>query len=222
MLTRIATQNMTEGPVTDDLRNCGIAMLQEIDMGKLRSGFPKHFGKYRALRDKHQAIVWDKNLIKMSRRKRGWIRFHRSGEAERFPYGTPARGMLYMKGHLKHDPSIKIVVFSVWFLNSWNPMRGDQWTPHRRNVVMSRTLPVVRRQIQKWNDEGYLVIGGGDANSIKWDGELPGLKQPWTNGLDRIWLSPEIDVLGKEEGAKTGVGPQMYHRSRIVRVFLRK
>lgn len=213
---KFGTQNVTEGLLPHDITSCDAAVLQEIDREKvIRQCKVQHMECFIPKRDKHQAMIWNPQWIDM--RSTGWTVFHRSGTAEDFPFATPARGMIWGRGRLVEDPKIKVALFGVWFLNSWEPMRPDHHTHLRNQIVEHKSIPVVMRKIREWQRNDYVVIGGGDANSIKWQGHLGhSLKQPWAHGLDRIWYDNRLNLILKHEGPITGVGPDMKHASRIV------
>lgn len=210
------TQNMTEGTVTRDLSRCKAGVLQEIPSKQvLHSGFAPAIDIWVPAKDKHQALFWDTNWIDM--KSTGWTRFHRSGRAEGWPFGTPARGLIWGRGRLVERPDIKVVIFGLWFLNSWEPMRADHHTHARNQIVRHNSIPIVQNKIKDWQANDYWIIGGGDANSIKWAGHFRhGLKQPWDKGLDRVWYDNRFNMNWKREGAETGVGRDMKHGSRLV------
>lgn len=230
MIFTIGTQNMTEGPVTDDLHKVDIAFLQEIDRKKLRAGFDRNkFGIYISSLDPHQAIVWRKGTFLPT--QKGWLRFHRSAETE-LDLGhdnwegikSPARGMLWMRGYLpgvmsfNGDPKQPQVfsLFDLWLLNSWNPMELDRFSAARRAIVEELALPKIKDKIRDWHDEGAVIFGGGDGNSMKWTGKLPGLTCLWNGDLDRQWYDERFArVMDRFEGAITGVGPDRKHASKI-------
>jgi hypothetical protein len=209
-LLRVASQNVTEGYPTPALRAADIVITQETDETRLRRGLPgrAHFFPDE---DSHQSISWEPEVLDVD--KAGYVRFHRSGRAEDWPYPTPARGMPYVKGQLVGGT--KAVVAGVWLLNSWHPVRPDHHTAHR-NRVGRRSLRIMRRRIAFWHAQGYTVILAGDFNSLRWHGRIGGMQTIQGRGLDRAYVSKrgELAVFsGPSRGAKTGVGNDLQHES---------
>src|SRR5215203_287401 len=133
------TQNMTEGAVTHDLRRCDAGVLQEVPKEHiLEAGMRPNVEVWVPKKDKHQALFWDTNWLDM--KSTGWTRFHRSGRAEKWPFGSPARGLIWGRGRLVEDPDIKILLFGLWFLNSWEPMRPDHHTNLRNQIVRKTSI----------------------------------------------------------------------------------
>lgn len=162
---------------------------------------------YRPLRDRKQVLAWDPREIKKI--KTFYRRFHRSGAAERWNIPTPARGLLCFKGIVR-DTDAKIAVGGTWVLNSW----GKPDEPGRLDIVQRTTLPVIRdwvRDMEDWADYIFLM---GDMNNVRMSGRLfaPLVQVAGAGELDRILAFPDT-VKSTWHGPKTGVGPDMYHRS---------
>lgn len=218
---QVAGQNMTEGPVTHALTRADVVIACETDHKKIRTGMPgkKH---YTPRRDPHQSISWNPDKLDVYRR--GYIRFHRSGQAEGWPFPSPGRGMIYVKARLKDDPDTKLVLWGTWFLNSWQPMRHTSETAMRKRIVLDTTIPVVTKRLRYWTEHGFLTIGGGDTNSLRWPGWLGGTQnQIIDKGLERWYLGEHrtnrMRLVGvPRKGPKTGVGGQMQHESDLFTV----
>ena len=127
------TQNLTEGPVTDALRRCEILSVQEVNQTLFKRQMKETHGVFCPVRDPHQALAWDRDLIKVTRR--GWTEFHRSGDENKWdgkagrPFiKSPPRGMAWVEGHYRDHPEQDIAIFSIWLMNSWLPMERDEWT----------------------------------------------------------------------------------------------
>jgi len=213
---------MTRGPVTRQVARATIGIGQEIDAGRIRAGFPDRYRHWFPPRDRHQSISWDPRRFVVT--DRGYVSFHRNGEAEGFPFGTPARGLVYVVGHLQSRPDLELAVAGTWWLNSWNPVgRHDRHTDSRRRVVEETTLPAVRTWVRRQHSLGRVVIVEGDTNSRPWPGRLPGLRQVKSRGLDRAWISDDrrIRLDGPvTAGPTTGVGDDRQHRSVHLRLEL--
>lgn len=215
----VATQNMTEGPVTDDLRSAAIVILQEIDRRKVVEGFGPDWGFYFPKHDSHQALGWRKDLFHKDAPSR-YFRFHGSGTGDdRIPDSipTPARGLLKANLVLT-EFNLPIKVLGTWPLNSWWPGRPDQFTPIRRRIVEELELPVIRREMAQVRDNDKAIgFIGADWNSIKAPLEFDGWNQRPDRGLDRImWTRDKrVRFVRMREGAKTGVGNDMRHNSVI-------
>lgn len=212
---KFATQNMTEGLLTWQLKNASACVLQEVHKQKLESGLPKKYELFVPARDPHQAVMWDTRWLDVT--STGWTQFHKSGTTEDWPFKSPPRGMVWAKGRLVEAPDIKVVIFGLWLLNSWLPMKADHHTHLRHQIVQDLCLPKIEANIKKWHEADYLILGGGDINSIRWPGMIGHgfLKQPFDSGLDRIWVDRRLDIISKWDGPITGVGPDMKHASRI-------
>lgn len=222
----VAGHNMTEGEVTNAVRAADIVIGQEISRGKIRRGLPLHFQHYFPPTDRKQSISWDNRVFKVVRKGRlrrrvvGYHRFHRSGKAMHWPFPTPSRGLPFVllehraTGHL-------LIVFGGHWLNSWFPMKADNETDERRQVVVKMTIPVVRDAVRRWHKQGHLMVGEADANSIKYNPDTlaPEILEAIDHGLDVFWYSKGDDdddglvLLRTYEGPKTGVGKQMQHHS---------
>jgi hypothetical protein len=206
---RVAGANFTEGPVVGAVAAADIVIGQEIDRKRIRFGLPHH-RHYFPDEDSHQSISWNPEVFEVE--KTGYIRFHRSGRAENWPFPTPGRGGLYAKGRLV-ESGAKVVVLGTWILNSWNPIHADHHTK-MRNKIGRRSLRVLRSRIAWWHLQGYTVIVEGDFNSLRWHGRIGGLRQIKARGLDRAYVSKRgaLDLLtGPTKGPKTGVGRDMRH-----------
>lgn len=209
-----AFQNMTEGSPSADVRNSMVFVGCEVDKRRLIEGMPDHYKMHMVPRDKHQAIMWNPREFKVV--AKGYVQFHKSGDHEKYPYGTPSRGLIWVRGHLADDATRSMITIGgMWWLNSWFPMRGDKNTAHRRRVVETTTIPKVEQWIKRQHKANRSVILGGDINSMKWDGELPGMKQVNRGQLDRAWVTRDSGLIVKREhhGPKVGVGNQMRHNS---------
>jgi hypothetical protein len=220
----VAGHNMTRGPVTRRVARAAIGIGQEIDARRIRNGFPDRYRHWFPPRDRHQSISWDPRRFVVT--DRGYVPFHRNGEAEGFPFGTPARGLVYVVGHHPGLPDLEVAVAGMWWLNSWNPAcRRDRHTDHRRRVIEETTLPRVRAWLRRQHSRGRIVILEGDTNSKPWPGRLPDLRQVKSRGLDRAWISDDrrIGLDGPvTTGAPTGIGYDRRHRSIHLRVELRR
>lgn len=212
---RLGTQNMTEGRVTDELRRCAVVLGQEVAVSDFRRGLPDYRVFLPTVRAPGLGIAWDRDVLRNARP--GAVRFHRSGDAEGYDFATPARGMAWVRGDVAGVPC---VFFTVWLLNSWQPINEDPHTAARRAIVTRACLPVIRRHVRGWQAEGLFVAGGGDGNSITAALELPGLDQPddADDGLDRLWVDEDGPFRAGRVRTlrKTGRGPQMYHHGLAV------
>lgn len=209
---RVHLQNITQGPVTPAMRRSHVVLASEVHRGRFRSGFPDRFGVYTPNRAPRLGIAWDRRVVKKVRP--GSIRFHNSGADEGWPFPTPARGLAWIRCEVDGDPW---VFWTTWLLNSWHPVRPDHHTAKRRRVVVDLELPVVRRKVAEWDRRRFSQVGGGDMNSVRWDGNLPHLVQVKDDDLDRAYMS-ELDHLQRrrflkvrDDLPKTGVGPTMQH-----------
>jgi hypothetical protein len=220
----VAGHNMTRGRVTRKVARAAIAIGQEIDARRIRNGFPDRYKHWFPPRDPHQSISWDPRRFVVT--DRGYVSFHRHGNAEGYPFATPARGLLYVVGHHPGLPDLEVAVAGTWWLNSWNPAgRHDRHTDIRRRIVEETTLPRVKAWLREQHALGRVVIMEGDTNSKPWPGRLPGMRRvkPW--GLDRAWISdhPQIRLDGPVMlGPPTGTGDDKRHRSVHLRVELRR
>lgn len=211
---RVLLQNMTEGPATEPMRRSQVVLASEVDRGRFRSGFPDRFRTYCPIKAPHLGIAWDPWVVKNA--KPGALRFHDSGEAEGWPFRTPPRGLAWIKAEVAGDPW---VFWTTWLLNSWMPHRPDRHTRKRRFVVETLELPQVRRKVQEWDERGFRQAGGGDMNSLRWEGRMGPLVQVKSQGLDRAYVSPNawegrraVRDLTATETPETGVGGDMRHK----------
>lgn len=223
-LLRTSIQNCTEGDPTDAIRAADIFIGCEIDHHRVRDGLPgwRHFFP---ARDPHQCISWNPAAFHVD--FRGYVRYHRSGTAEHWPIATPARGLIFVRGWHVDQPSVPVTAWGTWLLNSWWPAgRPDKHTAERRRIVDDLELPVLRQFLNHEHRDGRVTLGGGDMNSLKWHGELPGCEQIKDRGLDRAYLTaddPRIRLRGNvTEGPTTGVGPQKRHKSTLFTVALKE
>ena len=216
---RVCGHNMTEGPLTADHRRADLFFGQEVNPKTIRREFREIGMKtYIPDRDKHQCLAWDPEVITMT--KTGWTRFHFSGEAEDWKFGSPARGLIWGKGYLTQKPSVKIAAGGWWALNSWGKDNAEG--PARRKIVETTTLPVVKDFIRRMHKQDRTIIMEADANNVRWNGSLPGMTPVAPHlfdDLDRAWVSTlgGLHVLGAPThpwlGERTGVGPDHQHKS---------
>lgn len=218
----VAGHNMTRGPVTGKVARAAIGIGQEIDARRIRNGFPDRYRHWFPPRDPHQSISWDPSRFVVT--DRGYVSFHRHGRAEGFPFGTPARGLVYVVGHPPGLHAIEVAVAGMWWLNSWRPAgRSDRHTDVRRRVIEETTLPRVKSWLREQHARGRVVIAEGDTNSRPWRGYLPGMLQVKPRGLDRAWISddPRVRLAAPVAGGPTtGIGTDRRHRSVHLRVEL--
>jgi hypothetical protein len=218
----IVWQNVTEGPMNEELRKADIVCLSEVSLTKLRIGRPwPRYKTYHEKRVPGLAINWNRSEFKAV--KTGFERFHGSGKHEHWDgIATPARGVLWVVGYWKDDPDKRLYGYWVtWFLNSWKPMKGDHYTSKREWIVEHLTIPKVEQLGAKFKTmrlrraqrlaEVKGTIGGGDTNSLRWNGRMLGFDPIWNKGLDRVWTTGEVQARFAGETDKTGTGPNMYH-----------
>lgn len=200
---------MTEGaPKGGALRRADLFMGCEVDLDKLRPWITRRKLKfYRDPSDPHQIIVWNPRVIQFD--DFDYLRFHRSGQAEGWGrLRTPSRGLLVASGHFVKTGAT-LDVGTAWFLNSW----GKPIEKRRREIVETTTLPVVRDWVKQSTAD--LTLFAGDLNNIRWQGDLPGMRQIYRAGLDRMYVRgipagvhPKIS-----HGPFTGVGNDRKHHS---------
>lgn len=221
-------QNVTEGPMTKDLKNADIAFLSEASLWRTRRG-RRRCRTVRNRRLKGLVISVKRSEFKVL--ASGSRIFHLSGKAEGWEgIHTPARGVLWIIGYWRDDPEKKLYCYWVThFLNSWNPAgRHDRWTADRYRIVTKRSIPVVEDLVadkmrnlwpKKTFGNRYLTggLGGGDTNSLPWDGDLEGMKPVYNKGLDRVWKFGEVDAQFVGDTPKTGVGNQSRHHGKKVK-----
>lgn len=215
----VAWQNMTEGDPTRALLRADVVLGSEVGRRRWRRGFRGH-GLWLPARDRKQAIAWDGDV---DIQRRGYERFHRSGRAEGWrKIRTPGRGLIWV---MEDVGDVELVYGGMHWLNSWEPIPAGQnrHTRERRRIVEQHTLPVVRDFIAEHHAKGRIVVLGGDTNSLRWDGDLPGMRQVKSRGLDRAWVSddPRVKKVRVTRGPKTGVGRQMRHHAVIVHLSIR-
>lgn len=209
----VSGQNMTEGEPTGANRAADIFIGQEVPRD-IQSEM-KENGKrtYRPRRDNGQSISWDPEVLRAT--DTGYRMFHRSGEAEGWKIRTPIRGIIYVKGYLV-ESDIKVVVAGWWAINGWG--KDDAEGPFRRHIAEDLTLPVVRDFIKRMHRQNRTIIMEADSNNVRWPARLPEMQllNPGRT-LDHAWISAEGDLKmtprGVWDGPKTGVGPDMQHRS---------
>lgn len=204
-------QNVTEGPMTAELKKADIVFLSEVNLRRLflgRRGCKTH----RTRRLKGLAISWKKSEFTVV--KKGYNVFHLSGKAEKWSFPTPARGMLWVVGYWNDDPNERLQFYWLtWFLNSWFPIKPDRDTAKRKSIVLKRSIPVVE-QVLEYALAGRVegVLGGGDTNSIPWNGHIEGVKLiQGLRSLDRIWAKGIKFTRHAQKTPKTGVGNDMRH-----------
>lgn len=214
-------QNVTEGPMTTELKNASIVFLSEGDPDLVRKARPvTSHGQHQHDRIKGLVINWDRSQFRVT--NRGYRMFHKSGEAEGWDnIPTPPRGLLYVVGYWIDDPDRKL--YCMWvthFLNTWYPFpqNRDENTKKRHYIVKVLSIPVVEELIQQMNRDSKIsgTVGGGDTNSVPWDGEMRGLTSVFNRGLDRVWSSEDAMVSYAGRSPETGVGPQSYHHGVII------
>ena len=209
-MIRVSGQNMTEGHPTSANIAADILICQEVDGPLVRRVMRQQDCRtYLPKRDPHQSISWDPQVITVTHK--GWNVFHRSGVAENWNLRTPARGLIYVKGFLTEKPEEKVAIAGWWALNSW----GKPYERQRENVVRQTTLTKVEKWVKAMHRQDRSIIREADANNIRWDGELRGLRQLHRRGLDRLWVSGIFHPTkqGVWEGPKTGKGNDMQHHS---------
>lgn len=204
----LCTHNLTEGdPTRADLES-DLFHGCEVGRGVGRPFRQAGFRVYRPLRDRKQILAWDPREIKKI--KTSYRRFHRSGTAERWDISTPPRGLLSFQGIVR-DEDKKIAAGGTWVLNSW----GKPEERERLDIVERTTLPVIRKWIEDMEEWGadYIYLMG-DMNNVRWGGRnLAPLVQVAGGGeLDRILAHPD-NIVRTWHGPKTGVGPDLKHRS---------
>lgn len=225
-MKKLIWQNVTEGELTDELANAAIVFLSEVSLPRLRRRRSrKNFRTITSRKTPGLAISVDRREFKVV--TRGAVRFHGSGKGEHWDgIATPARGLLYVVGYWKDDPQKRLYGYWVtWFLNSWNPKGNrDQWTEQREWIVRHLSIPVVEKFVRKLLKETEVigVLGGGDTNSIRWNGNLEGMDPIFNQGLDRLWTAGEIEVEYAGKTPKTGAGSQMQHEGIAVDQQIRK
>lgn len=214
---------MTEGPVTDAVRQADIVVGQEVDDERLRAGLPfPLFARLKPARETHQAIAWRRSQFKRDGRGRA-VLLHRSGKAEGWEgIRTPARFVLIQR--LVHRKTgLRLTVLSVWLINSWAPASAkgrDRFTALRYDIAED-SLETIERLVDRERADGRSVVMGGDFNSLRADLHFGGLDEVEPDrGLDRIFISRSLSVLSTSEGPTTGAGNDMRHHSRHARLAI--
>lgn len=209
-------QNVTEGPMNRALRDAEIVLLSEADPSKVRAGRPvKTHGQHRIDRLKGLLINWNRSQFRVT--NRGYRIFHKSGTAEGWEnIPTPARGLIYVVGYWLDDPERDLYCYWVThFLNEWNPLpaRRDKTTVQRYEIVEQKSIPVVEELVRQMNRDSKIcgTIGGGDTNSIPWNGHMLRMEPLRNRGLDRVWSAGNVNAAFLGTTPETGSGPQMYH-----------
>ena len=215
-MKKLVWQNMTEGPVTFELKEADIVLASETSFWRLRRGRGlRRCGQYRNRKADGLAINWKRSEFKVV--TKGAIRFHRSGKAEGWAkIKSPARGLIFVIGYWKDDPARSLYCYWVThFLNSWFPAgKRDQWTDMRGSIVRQRSIPLIEEFIFQTKRDLPKVkggLGGGDTNSIPWNGSIHGLTHIFNRGLDRVWAFGDVDAAFFDHTPRTGVGNQMRH-----------
>lgn len=214
---RVGGQNMTEGPVTDELRSCSVLLLQETDPGLVREGLGDHWRSTYAPGG-HIGIAWDTDVWQLVEGPHVH-RFHGSGTGDPdIPdaIATPARHLLEV--HLRHRyTGVVVAFFCTWLLNSWAPVRGDRWTKTREGIVLQRELPVVRRRLAACRKAGLPGVAEADWNTLRRRLRFRGWRFRPTRGLDRFaWTRhKQLRLVDVHESAKTGRGNDMQHNGLI-------
>lgn len=213
-IKRMLWQNVTEGFMTDELKEADIVLLSEAKPWRTRRGRGiRRTKQFRNRRLKGLVINWDKSEFVVV--ETGSRKYHNSGKAEGW-YGirTPARGIIWVVGYWKDDPEKELYFYAVThWLNSWMPMKFDKFTNMRSHIVRDLTIPVVESTFAMMERRKKIKGGifGGDTNSLRWAGKLKHAEPIDNRGLDRTWKIGDVDVEGTYDSPKTGVGPQLKH-----------
>lgn len=218
----VVTHNMTEGPVTDQVRAADLIAGQEVARRRIWRGLRRRtFGRYMPL-GTGMLVSWRRSVFEQVGTPRA-RRLHGSGRGLGLPFATPRRFVLVVR--LRHRATGRVfTVLVTWLINSWRPFRRDAHTALREELAQ-KSMTVVDDEAAAAEARGDLVVLLGDLNSVRANFDFHDLRPVFDTGLDRIFYSadPALALAAPGwEGPTTGVGNQMRHHSRHARLQIKE
>lgn len=218
----VVTHNMTEGPVTTQVRAADLIAGQEVARHRIWAALSwRLFGRFMPA-GTGLLVAWRRDVFQRVGKPRV-RRLHRSGRGLRLPFATPRRYVLVVR--LRHRKTGRVfTVLVTWLINSWRPFRRDSHTVLREQLAQ-RSLDVLDQEATAAEARGDLVLLLGDLNSVRADFDFHDLRPAFAAGLDRIFYSadPALHLAAPGwEGPTTGVGKQKRHHSRHARLQIKE